>query len=188
MEGGDLIVEEVGVGGLVEWKSPSGGQAQTAAQQCWDLLLDQILSFLPMEVLWRCQGVGKPWQDAVGGTVWLWKNTILPRELRPRLTPAAFSFMAKSARGTVEEIDLRGSSKVDCSAFLLPGANLVHGVQVLRLNREEQARTLPMALEMCYGFPQLRLLDLRWCPSGMSSLACTSLLAIRSPCIYAHVC
>jgi hypothetical protein len=142
----------------------------TAAQQCWDLLLDQILAFLPMELLWRCQGVGKPWQEMVGSTVWLWKHMILPRELRPRLTPAAFSFMAKSARGTVQEIDLRGSSKVDCSSFLLPGANLVHGVQVLRLNREEHARTLPMALEMCYGFAQLRVLDLRWCPSVDDSL------------------
>lgn len=140
-------------------------KTQEAAQQCWDLLLDQIFSFLPMEVLWRCQGVGKPWQETVGSTMWLWKNTVLPRDLRPRLTPAAFSFIATSAQGTMEEIDLRGTNKVDCSAFLLPGAALVHGVQVLRLNREEQARTLPMALEMCYGFPNLRVLDLRWCPA-----------------------
>ena len=143
---------------------------ESAAQQCWDLLLDQILTFLPMEVLWRCQGVAKPWQETVGSTVWLWKSTRLPRELRPLLTPAAFSFIAQSSRGTMKEIDLRGMSKVDCSSFLLPGADLVHCVQVLRLNREEQARTLPMALDVCYGFPHLRILDLRWCPCVDDSL------------------
>ena len=148
----------------------SGSEEASASQLCWDLLLDQVLSFLPMEVLWRCQGVDKLWQETVGNTVWLWKSSRLPRELRPHLTPAAFTFIAKSAQGTMEEIDLRGTSKVDCSSFLLPGADMVHGVQVLRLNREEQARTLPMALDMCYGFPRLRVLDLRWCPCVDDSL------------------
>jgi len=146
------------------------GSDDAVQQQCWDELLDQILCFLPLQVLWRCQGVSKMWHETVGSTVWLWKSTILPRELRPRFTPDAFGFIAKSAQGGVVEIDLRGTSKVDCSAFLLPGADLVQGVQVLRLNREEQARTLPMALEMCYGFPRLRVLDLRWCPAIDDSL------------------
>ena len=141
------------------------GSEDAVQEHVLDELLDQILCFLPLQMLWRCQGVSKMWHETVGGTVWLWKNTILPRELRPRFTPAAFGLIAQSARGGVVEIDLRGTSKVDCSAFLLPGADLVQGVQVLRLNREEQARTLPMALEMCYGFPRLRVLDLRWCPA-----------------------
>lgn len=143
---------------------------EDSMQLCWDLLLDQILSFLPLEMLWRCQAVDKMWHETVGSTVWLWKNTSLPKELRPKFTPAALSFIAKSARGGVVEIDLRGASKVDCSAFLLPGAALVQNVQVLRLNREEQARTLPMALEMCYGFPHLKEIDLRWCPAIDDSL------------------
>ena len=136
-----------------------------AGQQCWDLLLDHVLSFLPIEALWRCQGVAGAWRNTVGSTAWLWKSTRLPLELRPRLTPEAFTFMAKSAQGKVQEIDLRGVTKVDCSAFLLPGATMVSDVQVLRLNREEQSRTLPMAVDVCHGFPCLRVLDLRWCPA-----------------------
>jgi hypothetical protein len=151
-------------------KKPQVSEDHAAQQKCWDLLLDQILCFLPLEMLWRCQAVDKLWRQTVGSTAWLWKNTILPRELRPKFTPAAFSFLGKSAQGGVVEIDLRGACKVDCSAFLLPGADLVQNVQVLRLNREEQARTLPMALEMCYGLPQLRVIDLRWCPAIDDSL------------------
>ena len=47
---------------------------------------------------------------------------------------------------------------------------MLKSIHVLRLNREEQARTLPMALEMCFGFPNLCVLDLRWCPCVDDSL------------------
>jgi hypothetical protein len=163
----DAMSAEAGCGRQEE----EGSEQQIATttgdvmQQCWDLLLDQILPFLPMKELWRCQAVDRLWRQTVGSTVWLWKVISMPRELRPRLTPAAFTFMAKSAQGTVEEIDLRGTANVDCSTFMLPGAAMVQDVQVLRLNREEHARTLPMSLEMCKGFPHLRVLDLRLCPA-----------------------
>eukprot|EP00961_Rhodomonas_salina_P111173 1496018-Rhodomonas_salina.1 len=105
------------------------------------------------------------WRNTARSTALLWTNTFLPRNLRPKLTGEAFQAMARYGQGYLQEADLRGCAKVNCTALWASGASLVKGMDTLHLNTEEQARTLPMALEMCWGFPNLRVLDLRWCPS-----------------------
>lgn len=146
-----------------------------------DIVLDHIFVQLPIEHIFRCQGVCTMWRNTARSTALLWTNTFLPRNLRPKLTGEAFQAMARYGQGYLQEADLRGCAKVNCTALWASGASLVKGMDTLHLNTEEQARTLPMALEMCWGFPNLRVLDLRWCPSVDDTLIA---ILCRSQCVY----
>eukprot|EP00960_Hanusia_phi_P058283 763839-Hanusia_phi.AAC.1 len=126
--------------------------------------VEAVAMHLPLEVLLRCQSVCMHWKVTIEKAGYLWKSVVLSRDLRPRLPPIALQKMVRCARGKLQELDLRGCAKVDCSQLHDEEEALGEYLEVIRLNREDHSKSLPPALGACGGFPHLRVLDLSWCP------------------------
>ncbi|EKX55302.1 hypothetical protein GUITHDRAFT_149757, partial [Guillardia theta CCMP2712] len=136
---------------------------------------------LPLEVLLRCQSVCVNWKVTIENAGYLWKHVVLSRDLRPRLHPVALQKIVRCAQGRLQELDLRGCAKVDCSQLYEDVECLGEYVEIIRLNREDHSKSLPPALSACGGFPHLRVLDLSWCPgvddeliASICATSCTS--------------